>query len=132
MKNKILAIVLVLVVVVIAASGCAAKDPLVGKWEYNGAIYSSNVEFTNNSKMIVDELYGDSWLRFKSVYTVNNEKIIQTDGTFYYSEDEKDETVDEMEKEYSIDGDILTINGQDFTKVDKFTIENKTDYKNNV
>lgn len=109
MKNKILVIVLVLMVAVVAATGCSAKDPLVGKWEDDREGYCYRFEFTENKA--INEVYA-SGLWFKNIYDYE-----EVGGVIYLSNGQYFEggtyIKDLNEKEdpfgYKINGDKLTL-----------------------
>ena len=109
MKNKLLVIVLVLVLAVVGLSGCAAKDPLVGKWETNDERYCYRFEFTEDKA--INEIYAyDLWLKNIYDYEEVGGVIYLSNGQYFEGQSY---VSDLNEKEepfgYKINGDELTL-----------------------
>lgn len=123
MKNKILVIVLVLMVAVVAASGCAAKDPLVGKWELDDDSDIVNLEFASNGDLIHDEYSSDgTWLRTKYKYEYKDNELVLKEGRLLLDNEYTEPTDEKQKINCGLNGDALVLDGKyEYTHVDEFT-----------
>lgn len=130
MKKRLLLMTLAVVVGMLLFSGCTAKNPLVGKWEFydaNGNI--SNYEFVSNNKVIQDTCLSGWWSRTESTYKLKNGNIIITNGK-YIADGETTDAVQQEPIPYSVDGDVLVLHEKyEYTRVNEFTNEYQSDYR---
>lgn len=130
MKKRLLLMTLAVVVGMLLFSGCTAKNPLVGKWEFhdaNGNI--SNYEFVSNNKVIQDTCLSGWWSRTESTYKLKDGNIIIENGK-YIADGETTDAVQQEPIPYSVDGDVLVLHEKyEYTRVNEFTNEYQSDYR---
>ncbi len=116
----------------ICVSGCAAKDPLVGKWEfYDGEGNISNYEFTSGGKETQDFYHKGSWSRWEYSYELKDGNLIIKNGK-YIADGETTDAVEQEPIPYSVDGDVLTMKDHlncGYVRVKEFTNEYQSDGK---
>lgn len=124
MKRRLYFMTFAVAVLMILLSGCAAKDPLVGKWEFYDGVTINNYEFFADKTVMQDfgvEGYNDSWTRSEYTYELNDGNLIL--------KNEKDIPENESTP-YNVEGDILIIdNKYGFSRVEQFTNEYQSDGK---
>lgn len=130
MKKRFFVIFLSIVFLLICLSGCATKDPLVGKWEFydsDGNIV--NLEFTPSGNIIHDE-YSPSgtWFRMKYEYKFKDDELVLSKGQLFLENEYTEPDEEEQIISCDLDGETLVLDEKyGYAHVDEFTNEYNSD-----
>lgn len=132
MKNKLSVLVLV-VLMMSVMGGCQQKATIEGKWESSDPTKVINYEFTEEHKVIQDQLQSDgSWDHIVSDYELKEGRLIRSNGAeVIESAGSWDEEVPvQIPVIYTVNGDTLVLEAIshlgkfEFHRVDSFSTPN--------